>query len=141
MLITPLPPFNKTVSRLVLDHIRAHPEEWDQRHYHCGSAHCYMGLCDIFLGKHKKENGNFLAQDTIHLMGLFGRDCQEFIDISNTLARLEALHAFHSTGVYGVDGYDTDGLDRQGFDVDGFDVDGLNAMGIDRHGVSWVAND
>jgi len=127
MPITPLPLFNETISRLALDHIHAHPEEWDQENYHCGSAHCYMGLCDIFLGNYKGWEA-YISPNTVHSMGLYGKDYQEFTDSSNTLAKLEALHAFHSTGVYGVDGRDTDGLDRRGFDIDGFNQQGFGGF-------------
>jgi len=125
--------FNEPISRLALDHIHAHPEEWNQKEYHCESAHCWIGWCDKFLGNHK-EGEEQVFQETINSMGLLGKDYKEFINSKNTLAKLEALHAFHSTGVYGVQGYDTDGFDRQGFDVDGFNYRGVDARGFHKRG-------
>jgi len=124
------PTFNEPISRLALDHIHAHPEEWDQNIYHCGSAHCWLGWCDKFLGNYRKEDGNSVSLQTFISIGLFGADLREFTRPSNTLAKLEALHAFHSIGVYGVDGYDTNGFNRQGFDVDGYDIDGFDRRGF-----------
>ena len=125
--------FNEPVSRLVLDHIHAHPEEWNQKFNHCGLVHCYMGLCDKFLGNYKEENGNCIAQKTVNSMGLFYRDYQEITNPRNTLARLEALHLLHSIGVFGVNGRDTNGFDRRRLDIDGLDVDGRDAMGLYRN--------
>ena len=38
--------------RAVVNHILAHPEEWDQTRFHspCYSAHCVAGFCQIFAG-------------------------------------------------------------------------------------------
>jgi len=92
-----------------------------------------MGLCDKFLGNYKEENGNCIHQKTVNSMGLFYMDYQEITNPRNTLARLEAFHLLHSTGVFGVDGRDTNGFDRRGLDIDGLDVDGRDAMGLYRN--------
>ena len=34
----------------VLDHIKAHPETWNQEKWHCGTAHCFAGHAQIMSG-------------------------------------------------------------------------------------------
>jgi len=131
--------FNDKLSRLALDKIHAKPKRWDQTifHYrkaHCGTAHCYMGWCDVISGNWDGDKRG-VSQKTIDLMGLKDYEYAEFVDPDNSLARLEALHTFHVTGIFGINGYDTDGFDRDGLDIDKiFDRYGYNREGYNREG-------
>jgi len=127
--------FNDKLSRLALDKIHANPELWDQTIFHCGSAHCYMGWCDIISGNWDGDKrGDVVSQKTIDLIGLNDCEYDEFVDPDNSLARLEALHTFHVTGIFGVKGIDIHGFDRDGLDIDGFDRHGYNKEGYNREG-------
>lgn len=35
---------NKELLQLTLDTIKANPEHWDQRKWHCGTTHCFAGF-------------------------------------------------------------------------------------------------
>ena len=39
---------NAALAYKTLDYIKAHPEEWDQRLWHCGTTHCFAGLIELF---------------------------------------------------------------------------------------------
>jgi len=114
--------FNDKLSRLALDMIHANPKLWNQREYHsekvdsnCGTAHCFIGWCDVLLGNwNGKDLG--ISQQTRDSLGLDSNDYYEFIYENNPLSRLEALHLYHITGIFGIEGYDTDGFDRSGHD-------------------------
>jgi len=111
--------FNADLSRRALNEIDAHPEQWNQRLDHCGSASCWAGWCDKLLGNHK-EGEKLVSQKTIGSIGLNKWNYNEFTDYRNSRARLEALHLLFSTGVFGVDGRDSEGFDRDGRDSEGW---------------------
>jgi hypothetical protein len=42
------PRVNVPLLRKTLEHIEAHPQEWDQAHWHCGTGMCFAGTaCDL----------------------------------------------------------------------------------------------
>lgn len=38
---------NKKNFERVLAFIEANPEHWDQRHWHCGTSHCFAGVAEL----------------------------------------------------------------------------------------------
>jgi hypothetical protein len=54
--------------QLVLNHIKAHPETWDQREWHCDTTHCFAGHAQILAGKP--------IDDLAH------HDAMEFLDLT-----------------------------------------------------------
>jgi len=139
--------FNADLSRAALDMIRAHPEQWNHFDYHRDNTHSYIGWCDVLLGNWNGLYG-LVKRETKEAIGLNQTDFCEFISWRNTLARLEALHLFHTTGTFGVNGYDTNGFNRQGFDVNGnlpyvfvdryrFDEYGFDRQGYDAKGIKY----
>jgi len=139
--------FNDKLSQLVLDKIEEHPESWNQEIYHyisfCGwgTSHCYIGWCEVLSGNWDGKRQNSVTLETKNAIGLCNENYWEIIDPNNSLAKLKALHGYHVTGVYGINGYDTDGygrdnLDVNGFDRDGYDIDGLNIDGYNCYGLT-----
>lgn len=43
-------PVNVPLLRKTLEHIEAHPGEWDQENYRCGSAACFAGHAALLAG-------------------------------------------------------------------------------------------
>jgi len=132
--------FNDKLSRSALDKIHANPELWKPSTFlgfrnPCGTLYCYMGWCDLLSGSSLLGDWE-IYQQTKDLIGLDIFDYDEFISSYNSLAKLEALHLFHVTGIFGIEGYDTDGFDRGDRDIDGFDIDGINRHGYNRDGVN-----
>lgn len=54
----------------VIQHIKAHPETWDQGVYHspCGTAHCLAGHAQIFAGL--DPSANHAKEDATTWLGL-----------------------------------------------------------------------
>ena len=63
----------------VLDHIKAHPETWDQKGWHCGTAHCFAGHAEIM-------SGNYFERSPTRI------NAKTFLDIS----WIEAYYLFNS---------------------------------------------
>ena len=142
--------FNDKLSQLALGMIDEHPELWKQDSYSyprsCGTAYCYMGWCQNILGNWDITRPQHIFPETIEAIGLHHTydeddDYWEFTDSNNSLAKLKALHAFHVTGIFGIDGRDSDGygrdnLDLNGFDKDGYDIDSFNINGYNCYGLT-----
>lgn len=103
----------------VLDHIEAHPETWNQRHWHsdCGTAHCVAGHAQIMSGKELNE-----TTARIDARAFLGLDAYQASYAFASLRTLQELKDFAD----GVMPYDFNGRDIHGYDRDGYDCDGLD---------------
>ena len=115
----------------VINHIIDHPEAWDQRHWHCGTSHCFFGHCQVRGGL--RENSDSCFSDVVKLLGISESEASW---LSASFRTLPQLHNFVTAMVAGRDrdGYDRDGRDRDGRDRDGYDRDGRDRDGYDRDG-------
>lgn len=58
---------NAELAYLVLDHIDAHPEDWNQRNW-CGTAKCFAGWTVELSGERVREYGQVIGQpDGVHV--------------------------------------------------------------------------
>lgn len=62
--------------KLVLDHIKAHPETWDQEVWHCGTHHCFAGWAQILSGVSLIEYATPQGEDTTPQVA------RKFLDVS-----------------------------------------------------------
>jgi hypothetical protein len=97
-----------------LEHIEAHPEEWNQEKWHCGSAYCFAGHAATLSGAvFVTTPGDPDPDDTIHVLGPgddkphavyyyaagalgldpYGRAADRLFDGSNTLDDLRRVVA------------------------------------------------
>ena len=80
-----------------LDTIKANPKHWDQRHWHCGSSHCFAGFAELLvrdLPINQPVNSEvFLSGETEQFatqqLGLNVDDADILFAYDNTLADLE----------------------------------------------------
>lgn len=121
---------NRENFKKVLDHIKAHPESWDQGQWHsdCGTAHCFAGHAHIMSGNPMWGFANVSAMKYLGLTDseasyLFGMD-----------RKIEDFERVLSHGVFDFAGRDAEGYDSDGFDRDGYDRRGYNAGGYGRTG-------
>lgn len=64
---------NAELAYKALDHIDAHPEEWDQATWHCGTAACFAGHALRLSGCQLERigiNGAIVAAGPAHLVGV-----------------------------------------------------------------------
>ncbi len=114
--------------RRVLEHIKAHPEDWDQSVWHCGTTRCFAGHAQIMSGKPADHT-------------TARRDARAWLDLSSAeanyfFAKWLALIDFERAVDFGEDGYCSDGYDRSGYDRDGYNRAGYSRDGYDRAGYS-----
>ena len=122
--------FNRERHDAVMAKIDADPACWDQKSWHCETAHCYAGHAQIMAGKRPDDDA--VRRDARQWLGLTRAQADYLFSGFRTLAELR----------YGVDaegrtagGHDRDGFGRDGFDRDGFDRDGFGRDGFDRDGL------
>jgi len=82
---------NKENLKAVIDHIKAHPETWDQQTYHCGSTHCLAGHAQIMSGM--PENNNCAHRDAREWLGLSDDEADRLFNGNNTIPDLEEFIA------------------------------------------------
>ncbi len=116
--------------KAVLAKIEADPETWDQRMWHCFTAHCFGGHSQILSG---------CKVDSVNTR----RDARIWLD----LAAHEADYLFRSyrtlkdfkrvltDGFYDINGFNSDGFNSEGFNVDGFDRNRFDRNGFDCDGL------
>jgi hypothetical protein len=76
--------------RMVMAHIEAHPEQWDQVDYHCGTSHCFVGWGEILAGRGLLRMG----EHTSFAMKWFGLSNSQTTVLAygfNTLADLHRI--------------------------------------------------
>ena len=123
------------------NHILAHPDEWDQSQWHCGTTHCLFGHCQILAGI--PVNSESCLQGVMRLTGLSRDDAEWLADARRTLPEIRAYldHAIRGVPYFNSNGRDRAGFDRAGFDRDGFDRYGYNRAGYDRAGFDRAGYD
>ena len=114
--------------KLVLAQIENHPETWDQKDWHCQTAHCFAGWAQILSGK--RENNITVRRDARIFLGLSLREANYYFSSSRTLEELKTV----LENFYNQDGFDRGGFDRHGFDQNGFDGNGFDGNGFGRDG-------
>jgi hypothetical protein len=131
---TPPPIFNVERHNQIIAQIEKHPETWNQKKWHFGTAHCYGGWAQIFSGK--EINEKTARKDAMEWLGLTEVEVPIAFNGFNTLEflkKLPELFTYDKNG-YSLDGFDRDGRDREGYDRDGRDPYGYNRYGWDRLG-------
>ena len=81
---------NAALAYKVLDYIKAHPEEWDQRNWHCGTTHCFGGFVEMFATGEKEswESTWVVAEEAL---GIDVIDASMLFSEHNTLMNLSQL--------------------------------------------------
>ncbi len=105
----------------VLKKIKAHPETWDQKMWHCNTVHCFGGHAQILSGR--KANDSTIRFDARIWLNISLDESNYLFDLDRTIEDFEAVL---KNGFYCIDDYDRDGFDRNGFDRYGYDLDGLD---------------
>ena len=72
------PLFERTVAA-----IEAHPEHWNQEHWHCGTTHCFAGWVHILdlQDRRKLESGRFDFAATNRQMSTFHGECSSRVAV------------------------------------------------------------
>jgi hypothetical protein len=107
-----------------VNQILAHPDTWNQTQWHCGTAHCIAGHCEMLTGGPTSDT----ARNVRELVGLSYGDADFLFARHRTLPE---IYAFAKTF---RDGYDSAGYDRDGYDSAGYDSAGYDSDGYDRAG-------
>jgi hypothetical protein len=116
------PEFQADRYRAVVEYIKAHPEEYNQKSWHssCGTTACFAGRAQIMSGKAPDKDTT--RRDAKIWLGLTKNEADYLFD-GNQL--FDVIAGYDSDG-YDRAGYDSDGYDRDGYDSDGYDSDGLD---------------
>ncbi len=122
----------KELLRQVVNQILTHPNEWNQKAWHCGTSHCVGGWCQVLAKAPLTESKDEMRE----LAELTEADADYLFAASRNISD---IHCFVKTILDGKkpfnrDGFNRDGFDRDGFDRDGFDRDGFNRDGFNRAG-------
>lgn len=96
---------NVELLRKTLDTIKANPEHWNQRHWHCDTNHCFAGFAELIAnnlsiemsweqvralrlnGKLESGTGRYAEK----LLGITDDDGDVLFDPYNTLEQLERM--------------------------------------------------
>ncbi len=108
------------LARAAINQILDHPESWDQRHWHCGTTHCFAGWCQVLAGK--RANNDSCQSEVNELLGLNSADSHWAFSPYRTIGE---LHGFVKALIAGEAGFDRDGRDRDGRDRDGKQLERL----------------
>ena len=83
---------NAALAYKTLDYIKAHPEEWDQSMWHCGTTHCFGGLVELFTTGNGDESHWTSTWDVAEeALGTDLVESAQLFDDGNTLADLEKI--------------------------------------------------
>ena len=104
---------NKKHFKKILKKIKKYPESWNQRSYHCGTAHCIAGHAQIEMGKPPLDRD--ARSDAREYLDLSFAEADYIFAIPRTI---EDFDKFLKTGNF----YDKSNYDDAGYDIDGFDV-------------------
>lgn len=81
---------NAALAYKTLDHIKAHPEEWDQTMWHCKTTHCFGGLVEIFVtGEDMDRESTWDV--AAEALGITVVEAAMLFDSENTLMDLEKI--------------------------------------------------
>ena len=129
---------NRENLKLVLDHIKADPDTWDQTNWHseCGTKHCFAGWAQILSGK--PLSLGTVRRDARIFLGLAKPEADYLFAGSRTLEDFEMVL---TKGLYAHAGYNHDGYDHAGYDRVGFNRDGYDRDGYDREGYDYAGYD
>lgn len=111
---------NKKNFRKVLDHIKKHPETWNQESWHCGSSHCLFGWAQIMSGC---DEVDFNARTDGR--AFFEISQKDAVWLSRSGRTIEDFEYFLENESQILE-YDYEGYDQYGYDRDGYDSDGFN---------------
>lgn len=80
--------------RKVLDWIKDNPEHWDQKRWHCGTSHCFIGVADMFLlglsPKESVKHDSFYGYTAVKAyLGITRSEFSMLCHSANTLQDLE----------------------------------------------------
>jgi hypothetical protein len=126
-----------------VNEILAHPETWDQRHWHCNTKHCVFGHCQILAGR--PVNESIIFSEVQELLDISHGDASWLSSGDRTLPEIycftKALREGPGEDGYNRAGYDRDGYNRAGYDRAGYDRDGYDRDGYDRDGYNRAGYD
>ena len=128
---------NREHYQQVLDRITAHPDEWRQATWHCGTQHCFAGWAQLLAGHPandetaRRDARIFLDLSYHEANWLFApstsiEDFRSFLNDRDGYDRAGYKRAGYDLAGYDRDGYDREGYDRAGYKRDGYDRDGLD---------------
>jgi hypothetical protein len=88
---TKLPEMNEELAYATLDHIREHPEEWNQATYFCRTTACFGGRA-IILARDKKADRSWRpSRQARHVLGWTEREADSvFYLLTSDFGVLEA---------------------------------------------------
>jgi hypothetical protein len=127
----PTPLRGPELARAAVNHILDHPEQWDQRHWHCGTTHCFAGTCQVLAGR--PADPDSCSAEVRELLGLTPHEARWLFAADRTLGQIHGFVAIMLAEA-DRDGRDRDGYDRAGYDRDGYDRAGYDRAGRDRDG-------
>lgn len=99
---------NVELLQKTLDTIKANPQHWDQKNWHCGTSHCFAGFAELIAnnlsietsneqvralklnGKLESNTGRYAEK----LLGISDDDGDALFDAYNTLEVLEQMVAY-----------------------------------------------
>jgi hypothetical protein len=116
--------------KTIVNRIKDNPSCWNQREWHCGSAHCVAGHAQI--DAIKVVNFTTVRRDATEWLDLTLREANWLFASNRTIKDFEAV--IDQGGVYDSDGYDIDGFDRDGYNRYGYDYFGYDYFGYNRNG-------
>jgi hypothetical protein len=83
---------------LVLKTIQKNPQCYDQRSWHCGTTHCFMGWAQVLAGK--EANSDTVNADATKWLRLTNDEFQVLADGGNSLKRIKRLVKLFSSNEY-----------------------------------------
>jgi len=101
-----------------IEHIESDPQSWDQRVWHCESAHCLFGWCQILAGRPADPHN--CREEVRELLGLCLADALWLCAPARTLDDFRWFAKEWAAGRLSMAGRDNDGYDRFGYDRFGF---------------------
>lgn len=82
---------NAELAYKTLDYIKAHPEEWDQTMWHCGTTHCFAGHIELSITGKSQPDGLLTWDIAEEALGINIAESVQLFGESNTLADLEKI--------------------------------------------------
>lgn len=99
---------NVELLQKTLDTIKANPQHWNQRHWHCGTSHCFAGFAELLANglpvetsldeierlKITRKLGMSTPIEAERLLGITDEDGDVLFYGHNTLKELEHMVAY-----------------------------------------------
>jgi hypothetical protein len=108
--------------KIIVNRIKDNPSCWNQKVWHCGSAHCIAGHAQIDSGK--AADGATARRDAIEWLDLSEQEANCLFAAHRTIKDFETVIARGS--IYDADGYDLDDCDCEGYNKRGYDPFGYS---------------